>query len=146
VTNEPRRAAFAASPGRDVQITKAIPAKAGRPVGFWRGRVHGTSGSEGSSSSTSRAAANGRGVEFGSRREGGYGRVIAQMKIQHAGEKMRIGGGRAQRLRADPAFGQEQARRSGVAGDERKALEPPRFQLLRGGCECALSLVVFAFP
>ena len=35
---------------------------------------------------------------------------------------MRIGGGRAQGLRADSAFGQEQAQPLGLAGDEGKRL------------------------
>ena len=45
---------------------------------------------------------------------------------------MRVGGGRAQRLRADPAFGQEQAETLGVAGDEGKRLNRNDFSYFAG--------------
>ena len=62
------------------------------------------------------------GMKLRGGRERLYGCIVAQDEIEHAGQKMRIGGGRAQRLRADPAFGQERAQPLGIAGDEGKRL------------------------
>jgi hypothetical protein len=57
VANQARRAACAASPGCNVEIAEAIPAKTGRPARFWRGRAHGTPRSQSGSLSACRAAA-----------------------------------------------------------------------------------------
>jgi len=70
VTNEPGRAAFAASPGtRGPDHQRQSRQKQVGPPDSSAVRVHGTSGSEGSSSSTSRAAAMVVGVEFRGGRE-----------------------------------------------------------------------------
>jgi hypothetical protein len=36
-----------------------------------------------------------------------HGGVVAHHEIEHRGQKLRVGRGRPQRLRPDPAFGQE---------------------------------------
>ncbi len=139
VTNEARRAAFAAAPGRDVEIAEAIPAKAGRPVQLRRGGAHGTSRSERSCVQRLARGGDGGRIELRGGRERLHGCVIAHDEIEHAGEKMRVGGGRAQRLRADPAFGQEQAETLGVAGDEGKRLNRNDFSYFAGVVSSALS-------
>ena len=48
--------------------------------------------------------------------------VIAQHEIEHADEEIRILGGMAQGLRADPRLGQEQAQPLGIAGNEGQRL------------------------
>ena len=59
---------------------------------------------------------------------------------------MRVGGGRAQGLRADPAFGQERAQPLGVAGDEGKRLNCNDFSDFAGVVNRLSQLVMFAFP
>jgi hypothetical protein len=61
-----------------------------------------------------------------------HGRVIAKHEIQHMAEKMRVGGGRAQGLRTNPAFGQKRAQPLGVAGDEGKRLNCNDFSYFPG--------------
>ena len=74
------------------------------------------------SPSTSRAAAMLVGCSSRGLGERLHGRVVAQHEIEHAGQKLRIGGGFAQGFRADPGFGQEQAQPLGIAGDEVQGL------------------------
>ena len=62
------------------------------------------------------------GIKLRGGRERLYGCVVAQDEIEHAGQKMRVGGGRAQRLRADPAFGQKRTQTFGVPCDEGEGL------------------------
>ncbi len=71
-------------------------------------------------------------IELRDGRERLHGSVIAQDEFEHAGQKMRVGGGRAQRLRADPGFGQKQAETLGVAGDEGKRLNRNDFSYFAG--------------
>ena len=98
----------------------------------------GAAAAHGTSRSQSRVAERlaGRGDVGGMKLRGGgerlHGRVIAQHEIEHAAEKMRIGGGRTQRLRTDPAFGQEQAQPLGIAGDEGKRLNRNDFSDFAG--------------
>ena len=75
-----------------------------------------------------------------------HGCVIAHHEIEHAGEKMRIGGGRAQGFRTDSAFGQEQAQPLGVAGDKGKRLNCNDFSYFAGVVNSAFSSLIFAFP
>src|ERR1700722_17276340 len=65
-------------------------------------------------------------------RKGLHGCVIPHHEVEHAGEKARVGGGMAQRLRTQPAFGQEQAQPLGVAGDEGKRLNRNDFSNFPG--------------
>lgn len=65
-------------------------------------------------------------------RERLHGGVIPHHEIEHADEEMRVGRGRAQRLRADPAFGQELAQTLGVAGNEGKCLNRNDFSYFLG--------------
>ena len=132
VADQARRAACAASPGREIEIAEAVPAKAGRPVAIWRGGAHGTSRSQSGSPSAWRAAAILVGMKLRGARERLHGCVIAQHEIEHAGEKMRVGGGRAQGLRADPALGQKQAQPLGIAGDKGKRLNRHDFSYFAG--------------
>ena len=53
-------------------------------------------------------------------------------EIEHAGQKLRVGGGRAQRLRANSALGQEQAQPLGIAGDEGQRLNCNDFSHFAG--------------
>jgi len=61
-------------------------------------------------------------VKLGSRGKSLHGRVIAQDKIEYAGQKLRVGSGRPQRLRADSTLGQKQAQPIGIASYEGQRL------------------------
>src|SRR4029078_13455151 len=54
--------------------------------------------------------------------QGSHGCVIAQYEIEHMSQKLRVGGGRPQRLRADSAFGQKKAQPLGLGGNEGQRL------------------------
>ena len=43
-------------------------------------------------------------------------------EIEHMGQKLRVGGSRPQRLRANSAFGQKQAQPLGIGGNEGQRL------------------------
>jgi len=49
-------------------------------------------------------------------------RIVAHHKIEHMRQESGIGGGSAQRLRADPGFGQKRAQPFGIACDKGKRL------------------------
>ena len=61
-----------------------------------------------------------------------YGGVIPHHEIEHMREKMRVGGGRAQRLRTDSTFGEEKAKTLRVAGDKRERLNRNDFSYFTG--------------
>ena len=86
------------------------------------------------------------GMELRGARKCLHGCVIAQDEIEHAGQEMRVGGGRAQGLRTDPGLGQEQAEPLGVAGDEGKRLNRNDFSYFPGIVNSAFSTGLFAFP
>ena len=67
-------------------------------------------------------------------------------EIEHAGQEMRVGGGRAQGLRTDPGFGQEQAQPLGIAGDEGKRLNRNDFSYFPGVVNRLFQRWPFAFP
>ena len=72
------------------------------------------------------------GCELRGGRERLHGCVIAHDEIEHAGQKLRVGGGRAQRLRADAGLGQKQAQPLGVAGNEGQRLNRNDFSYFAG--------------
>ncbi len=72
------------------------------------------------------------GMELRGGRERLHCCVITHDEIEHMGEETRVRGGGAQRLRADPALGQKQAKALGIAGNERKRLNRNDFSYFSG--------------
>jgi len=58
-------------------------------------------------------------MELGGIRERLHGCVITHDEIQYGSQKLRVGGGRPQRLRANPAFGQKKPQPFGIARNKR---------------------------
>jgi len=85
-------------------------------------------------------------VQFGSRRKRLYGSVIAHDEIEYMSQKLRVGGGRPQRLRADSAFGQKQAQPLGIGGNERQRLNRNDFSHFAGVVNRLFQQTGFAFP
>ena len=146
VADEARGAACAAPPGLDIEVAEAIPAEAARTVKRWRGRAHGTSRSQCGSPSTWRAAA----ILVGCSCEAlANAFTVASSRITKSStrsQKLRVGGGRAQRLRADARLGQEQAQPFGIAGNEAQRLNCNDFSDFAGVVNRLFQLIGFAFP
>ncbi len=71
-------------------------------------------------------------MEFGRRGKCLHGCVISHDEIEHMSQKLRVGGGRPQRLRADSAFGQKQAQPLGLGGNEGQCLNCNDFSHFAG--------------
>jgi len=144
VTNEARRAACAASPGCDVEVAEAVPQKQGGSAKLWRGK-------------RSRHVTLPVGI---AQRLGGprqccgwsceavrtlHGSIIPHHEVEHMRQKFRVGGGRAQSLRADPVSARNSLS-ARVAGNEGKCLNRNDFSHFSGIVEQVFSTEMFAFP
>src|SRR5579872_3537545 len=64
--------------------------------------------------------------------EGLHGGIVPHHEIEHMRQKARVGGGAAQRVGSDPAFGQERTQPLGIAGYEGKRLNRNDFSHFPG--------------
>lgn len=131
-----RPAAWAARPaGGD--IVEAVPAESVRHGALLAVRLAGQDVARG---------LNMGGLDFGMAREREDHGIVAEEKVEHAGEKTRVGGGRANRRRADARFSQESAQPGGIARDEGQSLNRNGFSHLRGLWQLFHDSRIFAFP
>ena len=84
-------------------------------------------------------------VQFGSRRKRLYGSVIAHDEIEYMSQKLRVGGGRAQRLRTDSGLGKEQAQPLRIASNEAQRLNCNDFSYFSGVVNRLFQLVGLPF-
>ena len=84
-------------------------------------------------------------MQLGRGRKRLHGCVIAHDEIEHMSQKSRVGGGCAQRLRADSAFGQKKAQPLRLGGNEGKRLNCNDFSYFPGVVNRLFQLIGLPF-
>ena len=69
-------------------------------------------------------------------------RFVGRDMVEHAGEERRIGGGLANRLRADACGGEERAQALGVPGEEARAPEIASFSAISRVIRASFAIAV----